>query len=105
VTETLDSAVKARLRAVLDRAPVTETELRQLAEQGRACTLILGAQLERAEQRLARVTSDPASPLADIAEAFRTVNELRPDLEELEAMLADLDSRAREFRTAWLLRS
>ena len=52
VAATLDSALKERLRAVLDRQPVTEAELRKLAEEGRACALILGAQLE--EQAPAR---------------------------------------------------
>jgi hypothetical protein len=43
MAETLDSALKARLRAVLDRRPrpVTEAELRKLFEEGRVCTLIL----------------------------------------------------------------
>jgi hypothetical protein len=101
-TETLDSALKERLRAVLDRQPVTESELRRLAEEGRACTLILGAQLARSERRLAEVTGDPSSPLADIAAAFREVNVLRPDLEELEELLGELERRAREFRASWL---
>jgi hypothetical protein len=105
VAETLDSALKARVRAVLDRQPVTESELRKLAEEGRACALILGAQLRRAERRLAEVTSDPSSALADIAAAFRSVNEIRPDFEELERLLGELDLKAREFRTSWLRRS
>jgi hypothetical protein len=33
---------------------------------------------------------------------LRGVNELRPDLEELQAFLAALERRTREFRTAWL---
>jgi uncharacterized coiled-coil DUF342 family protein len=100
--ETLDSALKERLRAVLDRQPVTEAELRKLSEEGRACALILGAQLERSEQTLAELASDPTSPLAEIAAAFRRVNELRPDLDELHALLAELQVRAREFRASWL---
>jgi hypothetical protein len=55
VAETLDSALKERLRAVLGQRPVTEAELRKLSEQGRACTLILGAQLARSEHRLAEL--------------------------------------------------
>jgi hypothetical protein len=47
VTETLDFAVKARLRAALDRRSATESELRKLTEEGRACVLILDARLER----------------------------------------------------------
>jgi uncharacterized membrane protein len=101
---TLDSALKERLRAVLDResALVTEAELRKLAEEGRACVLILGGQLERGERRLAELSSDPASSLAEIADTFRRVSDLGADLEELRALLGDLQGRAREFRAAWL---
>ena len=103
MAQTLDSALKERLRRVLDRQPVTEAELRKLAEEGAACELILGAQLERSEQRLAELESDPTSSLADISATFRQLNDLRPDLEELRTLLADLEERAREFRSAWLL--
>jgi chromosome segregation ATPase len=102
VTETLDSALKEQLRAVVDRQPVTEAELRKLSEEGQACALILGAQLERSEQRLATLSADPTSSLADIADALRAVNEVRPDLEELRALLAELHGRAREFRARWV---
>jgi hypothetical protein len=105
VPETLDSALKERLRSVLDRQPVTEAELRKLSEEGRACTLILRAQLERSERRLAELAADPTSSLADIAAALRQVQVLRPDLGELQAMLAQLQRRAREFRASWLTAS
>jgi hypothetical protein len=80
---------------------VTEAELRRLAEEGRACELILGGQLQRSERRLEALSSDPASSLADIADALREVSELRPDLDELEALLGELQGRAREFRARW----
>ena len=80
---------------------MTEAELRKLAEEGRACELILGGQLQRAEQRLEALASDPSSSLVEIAAALREVNELRPDLDELEALLAELQGRAREFRARW----
>ena len=99
---TLDSELKQRLRAVLDHRRVTEGELRKLAEEGRACALIIGAQLERSDRRLAELSSDPASSLAEMAEALRTVNELRPDLHELEDLLGALERRAREVRASWL---
>ena len=83
---------------------MTEAELRKLAEEGRACELILGGQLQRSEQRLQALSSDPASSLVEIAAALREVNELRPDLDELEALLADLQARAREFRARWVVR-
>ena len=59
--ETLDSALKEQLRAVVRDEPVTEGELRKLAEEGRACELILGGQLQRSEQRLEALASDPTS--------------------------------------------
>ena len=101
---TLDSALKERLRSVLEResARVTEAELRKLAEEGGACALILGGQLERGERRLAELSADPASSLAEIAETFRRVSDVGADLEELRALIADLQGRAREFRAAWL---
>jgi antitoxin (DNA-binding transcriptional repressor) of toxin-antitoxin stability system len=99
---TLDSELKQRLRAVLNHQRVTEGELRKLAEEGRACALIIGAQLERSDRRLAELSSDPASSLAEMAEALRTVNELRPDLDELEDLLGALERRAREVRASWL---
>jgi chromosome segregation ATPase len=102
VAPTLDSALKERLRGVLDRQPVTEAELRKLTEEGRACVLILRAQLERSEHRLAQLASDPASSLAEIADTFRRVNEIRPDLAELQELLDELQGRAREFRAAWV---
>jgi len=101
-TETLDSALKEQLRAVLDRQPVTEGELRRLFEEGQACALILSGQLEKSEQRLAQLSADPSAPLVEIAGTLRHVNELRPDLEELNGLLDALGARAREFRTSWL---
>ena len=102
MTDTLDSALKARLRSVLDGRPPTEMELRKLMEEGQACTLILDGQLEKLEHKLSELASDPESSIADLAATFRRVNELRPDLEELGELLAHLDTRAREFRTSWL---
>jgi hypothetical protein len=102
----LDTTLKERLRAVLDNPErrVTEAELRKLAEQGRACTLILGAELERHEQQLAELDRDPASSLAAIAEAFRRVNDFRSHLGELDELLSALHQRAREVRTSWLIK-
>ena len=102
VTERLDSALKEQLRAVLDGRAVTEAQLRKLSDDGRSSALVLGAQLERAERRLEELSADPVSPLSEIADTLRTANELRPGLDELERMLADLDERAREARAGWL---
>ena len=100
----LDTALKERLRAVLDdpEHPVTEAELRKLAEEGRACTLILRAELERLEQRLAELDGDPGSPLGSIAETFRRVQDFRSHVDELDGLLLALDGRAREVRGSWL---
>jgi chromosome segregation ATPase len=102
----LDTALKERLHRVLDdpQRPVTEAELRKLSEEGRACTLILGADLERLERQLAKLDRDRASSLGAIAETFRRVHDFRTHLEELNALLSELDDRAREARTSWLLR-
>jgi hypothetical protein len=101
----LDTVLKERLHNVLDdpQRPVTEAELRKLSEEGRACTLILRADLERLERQLAALDSDPASPLGAIATAFRRVHDFRLHLEELDGLLSALEGRAREARTSWLL--
>jgi hypothetical protein len=101
--EMIDAALKARVRAVLDGRPATEAELRRLFEEGRACALILDGQLEKVERKLGELASDPESSIAELAAAFRRVNELRPGLAELDELLAELDKRAREFRASWLL--
>jgi len=102
VGETLDSALKARLRAVLEDGRVTEAELRKLFEEGRACALILSGQLEREEERLAQLAAEPDSEFAEMADALRRVGEVRPDLADLHSLLADLEARAREFRASWV---
>jgi chromosome segregation ATPase len=102
LTESLDVALKTELRAVLDRRPVTESELRRLLEEGEACARILDARLARIERRLAELSSDPTSSLAEIAAEVRAAGELRPDVAELHTLLTDVDARAREFRASWL---
>jgi hypothetical protein len=102
VTVTLDSALKARLRAVLDCRAATEAELRKLTEEGDACILILDARLARSEHHLSELSSDPTSSLAEIAAEMRAVDEVRPDLDELHALLTEVGELAREFRASWL---
>jgi hypothetical protein len=101
----LDTPVKERIRKVLEdpQRRVTEAELRKLSEEGRACTLILGAELERLEHRLAELDRDPDSSLGAIADAFRRVHDFRVHLEELDGLLSALEARAREVRTSWML--
>jgi hypothetical protein len=100
----LDTELRGRLREVLDnpRRRVTEAELRKLTEEGRACALILHAELERLEQRLGELDGDPDSSLGAIADTFRRVNDFRGHVEELDRLLAALEARAREVRTSWL---
>jgi hypothetical protein len=98
----LDSRLTARLRQVLAREGLTESELRELAVQADGWARTLQAQIHAGERRLARLTPDPASPITEIAEELRRVEALRPELEEVHALQAELDTRARELRTAWL---
>lgn len=100
----LDTTLKERIRTVLGNPQrlVTEAELRKLSESGRAYSLILGAELERLEHRLVEVeTAD--SPLGAFAETYRRVHDFREHVAELDGLLAELDDRAREVRTSWLL--
>ena len=101
----LDAELIGRLRAVLDRQPVTEAELRRLTEEGRASALIARAHLEKSEQRLDELASAPATPLTQLADALREVHELRPELDELQTLLGQLNGRAREFRQSWVSRT
>jgi hypothetical protein len=103
----LDTALKERICIVLadPQRLVTEAELRKLSEDGRAYSLILGAELKRLEQRLAELDADPASPLGAIAPAFRRVHDFRAHLAELDRLLSALNDRARQVRTSRLLGS
>jgi phage shock protein A len=99
----LDFALIKRLREVLDRRPATETELRTLKELAVGWQRAVCGQLESSERRLLRLTANPASSLAQIASELRRVVKLRPQLDEVRGLLADLENRARELRTEWLL--
>lgn len=102
MAQSLDSVLKERLRVVLDGGPATEAELRKLFEEGQACALIMSAQLEHGEQRLNELADDPTSRIAELASTMREVNELRPELDELQSLLGALEARAREVRTSWV---
>jgi hypothetical protein len=93
-----------RLRAVLERRPVTEAELRKLTEEGRAWALLVNAQLERSKQRLDELAGDPDTPITELAGALREVHQLGPELDEVHELLAALQNRAREFRQTWVSR-
>jgi chromosome segregation ATPase len=101
--ESLDFALITRLREVLDSRPATETELRTLKEQAEAWERTVNGQLAASERRIRRLNSNPASSLAKIAGELRRVENLRPQLNEVRSLLAELENRARELRTEWLL--
>jgi hypothetical protein len=100
--EKLDLALTRRLREVVGGHAASETELRVLADQADGWTRATEAQLLAAEERLTRLNSDPASPLAEIAAEVRRVEALLRELGEARRLTAGLERRARELRTAWL---
>ncbi len=103
MTDTPDLALLARLREVLDDQPVTETELRDLIDQSDGLVRTLSAHIASSEQRLADLTADPDSSLTEMATELQRVDAFRPRLEEARSLLAELETRARELRTSWLL--
>jgi chromosome segregation ATPase len=104
VHETLDSSLTARLREVLANGDTTEADLRELTEEVGTQVRLLRAQLRGSEQRLRALNADPGSPIAEIADELRRLELLRPRLREARELARQLDDRARELRTAWLLR-
>lgn len=100
----LYSALAARLRDVLTDQLATEARLRSLSEEADAGIRALEAQIRGSERRLRDLTSDAASSLTEIAGELRRVETLRPELIELSSLQSELDRRARELRTEWLLR-
>ena len=101
--EPLDFALIKRLREVRDHRPATETDLRTLTEQAEAWARAVSGQIQASERRIRRLNANPASSLAQIASELRRVEKLRPQLNEVRSLLADLENRARELRTEWLL--
>jgi len=99
----LDFALINRLQEVLDRRPATEAELRSLKEQAEGWERALSGQLESSERRLRRLNANSASSLAQIASELRRVEKLRPQLIEVRSLLDELELRARQLRTEWLL--
>jgi len=103
IPEQLDLALVKRLREVVGGAQLaTETELRTLAEGADAWVRATEAQLHSSEARLTELNADPASPLAEIATEVRRVESLSRELAEARRLIAGLEERTRELRTAWL---
>ena len=104
MTETPDFELLERLRAVVGEQPATEAQLRTLTEQADGLVRTLDAQMAGSEGRLDELNADPESSFAEIAAELQRVETLRPKLEEARSLMGDLETRARELRTAWLLR-
>ena len=103
MAQPLDFALIKRLREVLDDRPATESELRTLSEQADAWARAISGQLESSERRIQRLELNPASSLAQIASELRRVEHLRPQLHEVRQLQSELEARARQVRTEWLL--
>jgi chromosome segregation ATPase len=103
LAEPLDFVLIKRLREVLGSRRATETELRTLTEQAEAWARTVNGQIQASERRIRRLTANPASSLAQIAGELRRVESLRPQLNEVRTLLTDLENRARQMRTEWLL--
>jgi hypothetical protein len=104
VTDALDSTLTLRLREVLASGDTTEADLRELMDESAALVRDLRGQIRAGERRLRALNADSSSPLSDIADELRRVETLRPRLREARELSRRLDDRARELRTAWLLR-
>jgi hypothetical protein len=101
--EQLDLALVRRLRLVVGGQELaTETELRTLAEEADGWMRATEAQLHASEARLTELNADPASPLAEIAAEVRRVEALSRESAEARRLIAGLEQRTRELRTAWL---
>jgi hypothetical protein len=98
----LDLALVKRLRDVVGGRPATESELRLLADQAGGWARVTEAQLRSAEQRLAKLNADPTSELGEMATEIRRTETLSAELDEARSLLAGLEQRTRELRTAWL---
>lgn len=98
----LDLALTVRLREVVGGQPATESELRTLSDQAGGWARAVGAQLGASELRLARLNADPTTPFAELAPELRRAEMLEGELQEARSLLAGLERRTRELRTAWL---
>jgi hypothetical protein len=98
----LDLALVKRLRDVVGGRPATESELRLLADQAGGWARVTEAQLRSAEHRLAKLNADPTSELGEMATEIRRTETLSAELDEARSLLAGLEQRTRELRTAWL---
>lgn len=99
---TLDSALIGQLRAGVKGAPTTESELRRLSEEADGWRRALTAQINGSEQRLNILADETPPRLAEITAELKRLDRLRPQLDEVELLLNDLEQRARGLRSAWV---
>jgi len=104
VADDVDIVLLDRLRGVLDNGDTTEAALRGLTDDAAGLVRALRGQVRASERRLRALNADPSSPIAEIAVELRRVETLRRQLREARDLAGQLDERARELRTAWLLR-
>lgn len=104
VTGMPDAVLLRRVREVVRGRATTEAELRKLRDRADAIARILQVQIQGSERRLRESDEDPGAPLAELAAEIRRAADLRPQLEQLLSLTAQLDGKARELRAAWLLR-
>jgi hypothetical protein len=103
LAERLDFRLTARLRQIASRERLTESELREAMTSADGWARALRAQIRASERRLRRLNADPTSGVSEIANELRRLELLKPQLEETEVLAAELETTARELRTAWLL--
>ncbi len=104
VTGLPDAVLLRRVREVVRGRATTEAELRKLRDRAGALARLLEVQIQGSERRIHESNRDPSAPLAVFASEIRRAADLRPQLEQLLSLIAQLDSKARELRAAWLLR-
>ena len=102
VPDQLELALADRLRQVVGGEEASESEVRTLADHAGGWARATDAQLGAAEDRLAELNADPASPLAEIAAELRRVETLSRERDEIRRLSDGLEQRTRELRTAWL---
>jgi len=98
----LDLALTTRLREVVGGEAASESELRALADESAGWLRATDAHLRAAEERLAKLNSDPSSPLAEIAAEVRRVEALSQQRHDARRLIDGLEQRTRELRTEWL---
>jgi phage-related minor tail protein len=103
LADRIDSTLSSRLRRIVAEGRLTESELRELTTRADGWARALRAQIRASERRIRRLTTDAATGVAEVADELRRLDELKPQLADMEALLADLETKARELRTAWLL--